>query len=227
MSNKQRAPCGDFQTPLVRVWLPEWREQFIRDSSVCYGTHISKIKQPSLIQTDSVREIENTSINSRPAGCLMGWVQRTLAGRTFFPSTRLHIHFIHSHSLSFHLFQLMQTPTEIGASSLLMNRFPFLPFLKLHPVPRKTFPGMAAGWFTWSTRNFLQGLAKRSCCLGQASALVIEDLGERAGLCAEVHCSQHLQDTVVLQDTLRRGRKSGSCDSLIGGRSVRIHKDFF
>lgn len=39
---------------------------------------ISKIKQSSSIQTDSVKEIENTSINSQYTGCLMGWVQRMI-----------------------------------------------------------------------------------------------------------------------------------------------------
>lgn len=65
---------------------------------------ISKIKQPSSIQTDSVREIENTSINSQHTGCLISWVQTTLADRPFLPSTGLHVHLKSSHSQDIHLF---------------------------------------------------------------------------------------------------------------------------
>lgn len=68
--------------------------------------------------------------------------------RTFLPSAGRHVHFTHSLVLTVSTcFQPVLTQAEIGASFLLMNRFPFLPFLKLQSVPRKTraFSGMAVG----------------------------------------------------------------------------------
>ena len=155
MSNNQRAPCGDFQTPLVRVWLPERREQFLCDSSVYDGTHISKIKQPSSIQTDCVREIENTrklSFRRLPDRLRP---ENAAASRTslpsFLPSFREALCAFHALPCTLGaptcLPLRVLTPAETGASSLVMNAFPFLTFLKLLSLPGKTraFPGLAVG----------------------------------------------------------------------------------
>lgn len=108
--------------------------------------------------------------------------------------------------------------TQIGAHSLLMNRFPFLPFLKLQSVTRKPFLGMAAGWFTGSTRNFLQRVAKPSCCPGQIFPRVIKEVGERASLYKVqrvAHSSCRIN--IILWDDLICQMTSGFCSSLIGG----------
>lgn len=67
-------------------------------------------------------------------------------GHPFLPPARLRAHFTPSRSLS-GLPLRMLTQAEIGASSLVMNTFPFLTFLELQSLPRKTraFPGLAVG----------------------------------------------------------------------------------
>lgn len=122
---------------------------------------MSEIKQPSAIQTDSVR-MESTYINSQRAGCLTGCVQRVLAGGgTFLPSAgSVFVSHTHTHSQCFHLFPADTNQAEIRAGFLSMNRFPFCTFLQLQPVPRKTrsFPGMAVGGLHDHLRTFSRAL---------------------------------------------------------------------
>lgn len=159
---------------------------------------ISKIKQPSSIQTDSVREIENTSINSQHTGCLISWVQTTLADRPFLPSMGLHVHLKSSHSQDIHLFL---TNASANCSSLpFEEQFSFPAMSQTSSCFQKDFfKGMAAGWFTGSARNFLQRVAKLSCFPGQIFSQVIKRVQERARMCeVQMSSSQLLQVNMIL-----------------------------